>query len=149
MNGALTAGSRHPSDDTSSNPDDAAFEQAWKAMAHQDADATGPLGGPDNATPGNNNGYNVYISMSALKLAMRAAGFTGRADTDGLIAAFESLQMPQGPDFPDGPVLMNKADHQGRTTQYLLKIDGQQEHVVQSFTPDQTPTTGSCHVVEN
>jgi hypothetical protein len=145
MNGALTSGSRHPSDEINANPDDAAFEQAWKAVAHQDADATGPFGGPDNATPGNGNGYNVYISLTALKLALRASNFTGRTDTDKLITAFEDLQMPQGPDFPDGPVVMNKSDHQ-RTTQYLLKIDGQQERVVQSFAPDQVPTTGTCHI---
>jgi branched-chain amino acid transport system substrate-binding protein len=146
MNGALTSGSRHASVDTSSNPDDAAFEPAWKQMAHQDAEVTGPLGGPDNATPRHTNAYNAYISMNALKLAMRSAGFSGIADTDKLISAFESLNMPQGPDFPDGPVLMNKADHQGRTTQYLLQIDGQQEHVVRTFLPDQVPTTGTCQI---
>jgi len=28
-------------------------------MAQKDADIAGPLGGPDKATPGNNNGYNA------------------------------------------------------------------------------------------
>lgn len=59
--------------------------------------------------------YNIYISMTALKMAMRSAGFTCFADTEKLISAFESPRMPQGPDFPDGAVLMNRADHQGRT----------------------------------
>ena len=40
--------------------------------------------------------------MKALVLAMRAASFTGRADTDKLIGAFETLKVPQGPDFPGG-----------------------------------------------
>ena len=43
--------------------------------------------GPEKATPGNNNGYNAYGSMKALVLAMRAASFTGKADTDKLTRA--------------------------------------------------------------
>ena len=74
----------------------------------QDADIAGPLGGVDHVTPGNNNGYNAYLSMKALVLAMRKANFTGKADTDKLVAAFETLNVPQGPDFPGGPVIMNQ-----------------------------------------
>jgi hypothetical protein len=121
--------------------------QDWLAIAKgPDADFTGPLGGVDHVTPGNNNGYNAYISMMGLVLAMRKAGFTGKADTDKLISAFANLTVPQGPDFPDGNLIMNPDDHQGRTTYYLLKVNGQTEDVVQTFPADQLPLIGSCKI---
>jgi branched-chain amino acid transport system substrate-binding protein len=146
LNGALLTGTR-PSDGLPGNADDAKYMQDWLAVAKgQDADFLGPLGGADHVTPGNNNGYNAYMSMMALVLAMRNANFTGKADTDKLISAFETLNVKQGPDFPDGDLLMNKDDHQGRTTYYLLKINGQKEEVVQTFPADQLPLVGDCKV---
>jgi branched-chain amino acid transport system substrate-binding protein len=145
MNGAIIRGAR-ASDGLPGNADDAAFAAAWKAMAQKDADIAGPLGGPEKATPGNNNGYNAYMSMKALTLAMRAAGFSGKADTEKLITAFENLNVPQGPDFPGGPLIMNKADHQGRVTQYLLQINGQREDILATITADQIPLIGDCQV---
>jgi len=41
---------------------------------------------------------------------------------------------------------MNKDDHQGRTTYYLLKINGQKEEVVQTFAPDTLPLIGDCKI---
>jgi hypothetical protein len=84
--------------------------------------------------------------MMALVLAMRKANFAGKADTDKLISAFETLNVPQGPDLPDSQLIMNKDDHQGRTTYYLLKINGQKEEVVQTFPADQLPTIGDCKI---
>jgi hypothetical protein len=143
MSGAIIRGAR-PSDGLPNSADDMAFATAWKAMAQKLGDIAGPLGGPDKATPGNNNGYNAYASMKALVLAMRAANFTGKADTDKLISSFETLNVPQGPDFPGGPFSMNKSDHQGKFTQYLLQINGQKEDIIQTFTPDQMPALGDC-----
>src|SRR6267378_1268525 len=146
LNGAIIAGTR-PSDGIPGNADDAAYMQEWLSIAKgQDADFSGPLGGVDHVTPGNNNGYNAYMSMMALVLAMRKANFTGKADTDKLISAFETLTVKQGPDFPDGDLIMNKDDHQGRTTYYLLKINGQKEEVVQTFPADQLPLIGTCKI---
>lgn len=146
LNGALIAGTR-PSEGLPGNADDAKYMQDWLAIAKgQDADFTGPLGGVDHVTPGNNNGYNAYMSMMALVLAMRKAGFSGKADTDKLVAAFETLNVKQGPDIPDGDLIMNKDDHQGRTTYYLLKVNGQKEEVVQTFPADQLPLVGSCKI---
>jgi hypothetical protein len=149
LNGALASGGRQSAVDGSTNPDNAAFEQAWKGVAHQDADAAGPLGGSDKAEPGNNNGYKAYVSLTALKLAMRAASFAGRADTERLVTAFENLPMPQGPDFPGGSIVMNKANHQGRMTFHLLKIDGQQEQVLQTFPAASLPNIGDCTITNS
>ena len=143
MSGAVIRGAR-PSDGLPNSADDAAFADAWKAMAKKLGDVAGPLGGADKATPGNNNGYNAYASMKALVLAMRAASFTGKADTDKLIASFETLNVPQGPDFPGGPFSMNKTNHQGTFTQYLLQINGQKEDILATFPPDQMPQLGDC-----
>jgi ABC-type branched-subunit amino acid transport system substrate-binding protein len=146
LNGSLAIGGRYSTGDSTTNPDDFAFEHAWEAMAHQDAAAAAPLGGPDKASPGNGNGYNVYVSMNALKLAMRASQFTGRADTEKLVGAFEKLAMPHGSDFPGGAIILNKSNHQGQMTFHLLKIDGQQEELVQTFPADALPTIGNCTV---
>jgi ABC-type branched-subunit amino acid transport system substrate-binding protein len=143
MNGAIIRGFR-PSDGLPGNADDAAFAKAWTDMAKKLGDISGPLGGGDKATPGNNNGYIAYASMKALVLAMRAANFTGKADTDKLIASFETLNVPQGPDFPGGPLVMNTADHQGKMTQYLLQVNGQKEDVLATFPADQLANLGDC-----
>jgi ABC-type branched-subunit amino acid transport system substrate-binding protein len=145
MSGAVIRGAR-ASDGLPNNPDDQAYQAAWTSMAKKLGDIAGPLGGGDKATPGNNNGYNAYASMKALVLAMRAANFSGKADTDKLIASFETLNVPQGPDFPGGPFMMNKDDHQGKFTQYLLQINGQKEDVIATFPPDQMPALGDCKV---
>jgi hypothetical protein len=128
------------------NADDAAFMQHFHEWAQRDSSVVGPLGGPDKATPGIGNGYNAFVSMNALKLAMRSSNFTGKADTDKLISALEDVRIPQGPDAPDGPVIMNKADHQGRMTSYLLKINGQQEDVLLASPPESLPPIGTCQV---
>jgi branched-chain amino acid transport system substrate-binding protein len=148
LNGAMITGTR-PSDGLPGNKADEEYMKAWLDLAKKNPDVIGPLGGADHVTPGNNNGYNAYMSMKALTLAMRKAGFTGKADTDKLIAAFETLNVPQGPEpdgFPSGQMIMNKDDHQGRTTYYLLKINGQKEEVVQTFAPDSLPTIGDCKI---
>ena len=145
FNGAIIQGTR-PSDGLPGNKFDEDYMKAWLDMAKKNADLIGPLGGAEHVTPGNNNGYNAYMSMKALVLAMRAANFSGKADTDKLIAAFENLRVPQGPDFPDGELIMNKADHQGRVTYYVLKITGQKEEIVQTLPADQLPLIGDCKV---
>ena len=87
------------------------------------------------------------VLMKALVLAMRAANFTGKADTDKLITAFENLNVPQGPDFPGGALIMNKSDHQGRFAQHLLQINGQKEDILASVASDQIPLMGGeCKV---
>jgi len=145
LNGALVIGTR-PSEGLPNNPDDAAFMQHFHDWAQRDSAVVGPLGGPDKATPGIGNGYNAFVSMNALKLAMRAANFTGKGDTDKLISALEDLHIPQGPDAPDGPVLINKSDHQGRMSSYLLKINGQKEDVLLASPPESLPAIGTCQV---
>jgi hypothetical protein len=154
LNGASITGTR-PSDGIPGNADDQKYMTDWLDTAKklqadllkkEEPDPLAPLGGIDHLTPGNLNGYNAYLSMTALILAMRKVNFTGRSDTDKLITAFETLSVPQGPDLPDGPLIMNKDDHQGRTTYYLLKVNGQKEEVVQTFPADQLPLIGDCKI---
>ena len=154
LNGASITGTR-PSDGIPGNADDQKYMTDWLETAKKvqadllqknEPDILVPLGGIDHLTPGNLNGYNAYLSMTALILAMRKVNYTGRSDTDKLIAALETLNLPQGPDLPDGPLIMNKDDHQGRTTYYLLKVTGQKEEVVQTFPADQLPLIGDCKI---
>jgi len=146
LNGAVISGAR-PSDGIPNNADDAAFMQDWLAMARgPDASITSPLGGVDHVTPGNGNGYNAYMSLTALVLAMRQANFTGKADTDKLIDAFANLKVQQGHDIPDGDLIMNPTDHQGKVTYYLLRINGQSEDILQTFPAESLPEIGTCNV---
>jgi len=48
--------------------------------------------------------------------------------------------------FPSGQMIMNKDDHQGRTTYYLLKINGQKEEIAQTFAADSLPLIGDCKI---
>ena len=41
---------------------------------------------------------------------------------------------------------MNKADHQGRATVFVFKINGQNEQVLDTVPPAQLPTLGNCQV---
>jgi branched-chain amino acid transport system substrate-binding protein len=127
------------------NKFDQAFDQAWQDQAAKEPSLVSVLGGPGKAVAGG-NGYQVYIAVTALKEAMISAKFTGKADTEKLISAMENLNAPQGPDFPAGPVIMNKSDHQGRATLYIFKINGQNEQVVETVPPAQLPMLGTCQV---
>jgi branched-chain amino acid transport system substrate-binding protein len=148
VDGALTAGTE-PSKAPADMPDLQAFQRAFtETAAKQDRAITQILGGADKATPGTTLGYQAYISMTALKNAMQAAHFTGKADTAKLVQAFASLKMPQGPDFPAGGLEMNPSDHQGRVNVYVLKINVQQqgEDIVETIPSEKLPQTGSCKV---
>ena len=80
-----------------------------------------------------------------MKLAMRTSGFTGKADTDKLISAFENLNVTQpSTEFPAGGMIMNKQDHQGRTPLMVMKINGQKEDVIQTIPADQLPQYNTC-----
>ena len=83
---------------------------------------------------------------TALKLAMRASNFTGRADTSKLVKAMSNLKAKQGADFPGGDFQMNPTDHQGVQTTYIAKINGQQEQVLATYAPNKLPAIGSCKV---
>lgn len=146
VNGTIIGGI-HSSTPAADNQFDQAYDNAFLATAKgKDASFLGPLGGPDHVTPGTSNGYQAYAELTALKLAMRSSGFTGKADTDKLIAALENFNVKQGADFPAGDAIMNKADHQGRMTGYIMKINGQKEDILQTIPADQLPAIGSCQV---
>jgi hypothetical protein len=85
--------------------------------------------------------------MMALKSAMIAARFNGRADTEALIAALEKVNIPLGQDAPGGAITMNPADHQGAQTVYVYRVAGpQQEELLSTVPADQVPKFNTCHV---
>jgi hypothetical protein len=103
------------------------------------------MGGVDKFGPGG-QGYQAYTAVTALKVAMLKANYQGKADTDKLIVALESLDEQPSADFPAGRFIMNKADHQASTQQYILKLNGQQEEVVQVVNAEDIPPIGTCKV---
>jgi branched-chain amino acid transport system substrate-binding protein len=133
------------SDSPSDNKFDIAYHAAFRAqLAKEPSSVSGALGG-DKAVPGG-LGYQAYTTMTALKLAMLQANFSGKQDTAKLITALENLKASQSADFPGGAFSMNKADHQGVQTTYVAKISGQSEQVLKTIPPDQLPPIGSCQV---
>jgi len=132
------------SDPPQENRFDAAYHKAFTAqLAKEDANIVKTLGGADKAVPGD-LGYEAYTAITALKLAMIQANFAGKADTQKLITAMSKLKAKQSADFPGGDFQMNASDHQGATTTYIAKINGQQEQVLTTLTPDKLSPIGSC-----
>jgi len=131
------------SDPAKENQFDAAYHKAFTAqLAKEDATLSTTLGGA-KAVPGD-LGYEAYTAISALKLAMLSANFTGKADTAKLITAMSKVKAKQGADFPGGDFAMNASDHQGVATTYIAKISGQQEQVLSTLAPDKLSAIGSC-----
>ena len=114
-------------------------------LKKEDASVVSALGGADKAVPGV-LGYQAYTAITALKNAMLAANFTGKADTDKLVSAMEKLKGSQGSDYPGGDFAMNAADHQGKMTIYIVKINGQKEEVLKALKPSEVPEIGTCQV---
>ncbi len=121
------------------------FDQLFKAQAAKDAEMAKVVGGPDKAVAGQ-SGYPAYTAITGLKLAMVASNFSGKADTAKLITALEKLNVPLGPEFPYGGMVMSPTDHQGSSTEYVYKINGQNEELLQTIPADQVPAIGTCKV---
>jgi ABC-type branched-subunit amino acid transport system substrate-binding protein len=131
------------SDPAKENKFDNDYHAAFsRQLAKEDANVAQALGG-SKAVPGD-LGYEAYTAITALKLAMIGSNFTGRADTAKLIPALAKLRAKQGPDFPGGDFAMSSSDHQGAATTYIAKINGQQEQVLATISPDQLQAIGSC-----
>jgi ABC-type branched-subunit amino acid transport system substrate-binding protein len=127
------------------NPYGDAYEKAWRDVAQQEPDWANIFGGADKALAF--EGYLQYTAMTALKTAMVAANFSGRADTEKLIGALEKVNIPLGPDAPGGGIIMNPADHQGAQTVYVYRVSGpQQEELLATIPAEQVPQFNTCHV---
>src|SRR5437868_5528189 len=127
------------------NPYGDTYEKGWREITQKEPDWANIFGGPDNALPF--EGYVQYSAMMGLKSAMIAAKFTGRADTEALIAALEKVNIPLGPDAPGGAIIMNPTDHQGAQTVYVYRVGGpQQEELLSTVPADQVPKFNGCHV---
>jgi branched-chain amino acid transport system substrate-binding protein len=132
------------SDSAQDNKFDQAYHTAFKAqLAKEDANLVTTVGGAVNAVPGG-LGYQAYSTMMALKHAMLSANFTGKADSQKLISSLAGLNVKQSADFPGGDMTINKNDHQGVQTTYIVKINGQKEQVLSTVAPANLPPIGSC-----
>lgn len=103
------------------------------------------MGGVDKFGPGG-QGYQAYTAITALKRAMLKSSYQSKADTDKLIDALETLDEQPSADFPAGRFIMNKDDHQGKAQQFILKLNGQQEEILQVVTAEQIPNIGTCKI---
>jgi branched-chain amino acid transport system substrate-binding protein len=134
------------SESPSDNKYDIAYHSAFrKQLAKEPNNIVTTLGGADKGVPGQ-LGYQAYTAVMALKLGMLQSNFTGKADTQKLIKALSTLKIKQGSDAPAGDIVMNASDHQASQTIYIVKINGQQEQVVQTISAEKMPPIGNCQV---
>lgn len=146
VNGSIGSPSVYLSNPIPGNKDSQAFDAAFKDQLSKEGAQLGEaFGGVANAVPGQ-NGYAAYIAVTSLKRAMINAKFTGKGDTEKLISALETLNVPQGPDSPTGAIIMSKSDHQGKTAAFLFKVNGQTDEIIQAITADQIAPIGNCQV---
>jgi branched-chain amino acid transport system substrate-binding protein len=105
-------------------------------------DASGPLDTPSNQAfqkaygsvasgePVALNAFEAYVATNALLKAIEKSGFRGRGDTEKLIAAMESLDVPASVQFPAGALTMRKQDHQAIVPLDIGTVKGGKESVV-------------------
>ena len=103
------------------------------------------MGGVDKFGPGG-QGYQAWTAIMALKLGLQRSNYQSKADTDKLVAAMETIDEQPSADFPAGRFIMNKDDHQGRAQQFILKLNGQNEEIVQMINAQDAPPIGSCKI---
>ena len=99
-------------------------------------DPSGPL--PDRYVQSN------YEAMNALKVAMVASKFNGRADTMKLVEALEGLEMKEGDDFPQGDKTLRKADHQAFLREFLYTVKGGKFELLDTIGKDKTIFPPAC-----
>jgi ABC-type branched-subunit amino acid transport system substrate-binding protein len=112
-------------------------------------DANGPLDTPANqafrkafhaAAPGEPVGLcalEAYVATNALLSAIEKSGFRGRADTEKLADALETLDVPASAQFPSGRLVMRKEDHQGIVPLYVGMVRSGKEDVVHMVSDDE------------
>jgi ABC-type branched-subunit amino acid transport system substrate-binding protein len=104
-------------------PANRAFRARWKAFF-----------GPGTGDVVESNAFEAYVSTNALLRAIATSGFRSRGDAKKLIKALEELNEPASVDFPSGPVVVRKADHQGAMPLYVSVIRNGTENVQQAIT---------------
>jgi len=110
------------------------FDDAKPRLAK--IDPSGPL--PDRYVQSN------YEAMNALKVAMEASKFNGRADTMKLVEALEGLEMKEGYDFPQGDKTLRKADHQAFLREFLYTVKGGKFELLDTIEKDKTMFPPAC-----
>src|SRR5690242_9019343 len=89
LKGSVAAPQPYISGQPPNNPYGEAYDKAFTDIAQKEPDWANIFGGADKALPF--EAYYQYSAVMALKTAMVAAKFTGRADTEALIAALEKV----------------------------------------------------------
>jgi len=110
------------------------FDDAKPRLAK--VDPSGPL--PDRYVQSN------YEAMNALKVAMEASKFSGRADTMKLVEALEGLEMKEGDDFPQGDKTLRKEDHQAFLREFLYTVKGGKFELLDTIGKDKTIFPPAC-----
>jgi branched-chain amino acid transport system substrate-binding protein len=137
----------HPSGAIPGNALSEAWVKGATAVANQpdEKQFADIMGGVDKFGPGG-QGYQAWTAIQVLKLGMQRANYQSKADTDKVVAAMEAIDEQPSADFPAGRFMMNKDDHQGRSQNFIIKLNGQNEEIVQTIKAEETPPIGNCKI---
>jgi ABC-type branched-subunit amino acid transport system substrate-binding protein len=140
-------GQEHPSVAIPGNALSEAWVKGATAVANQpdEKQFADIMGGADKFGPGG-QGYQAWTAIMLLKLGLQRSNYQSRSDTDKLIAAMETVDEQPSADFPAGRFIMNKDDHQGKAQQFIIKLNGQNEEIVQTIKAEDAPQIGSCKI---
>ncbi len=127
-------------------------------IASYPAELTGPLNNPYNAKfhrdlkaltsrelPGLNT-FEAFQAVNLLKEGMKRAGYRGKADNEKLVDTLAGMEVKQANDFPQGDVVLRKADHQGVVGLFIVEIKNGHETVVASIPREQLDYPAECRV---
>ena len=115
------------------------YHKAWYEEAKarlKKIDPSGPR--PDKYVQSN------YEALNALKIAMEKAKFETRKDTMKVVEALEGFEAKAGPDFPQGPKTLRKADHQAFLNEFIYEIQDGQYKLHETVPKDKTFVPPAC-----
>jgi hypothetical protein len=137
----------HPSEAIPGNALSEAWVKGATAVANQpdEKQMADIMGGADKFGPGG-QGYQAWTAIMLLKLGMLRSNYQSRSDTDKLVAAMETVDEQPSADFPAGRFIMNKDDHQGKVQNFIIKLNGQKEEILQMIKAEDTPQIGNCKI---
>ena len=127
-------------------------------IAAYPAELSGPMNNPFNQKfhadlkavtgrelPGLNT-FEAFQAVNLLREGMRRASYRGKADAEKLVDALSGLDAKQSNDFPQGDVLLRKADHQGLISLFIVDVKGGRENVIATIPREKLDYEPGCRV---
>jgi branched-chain amino acid transport system substrate-binding protein len=100
---------------------DTPYNREFRKLAGADDDGR-EIGNPSRIIAGSHY-WATYESIYLIKKGIEISGWKSAKDTPGLIQALEGMKVSEGPDFPQGDLLLRAEDHQGFHQHWMSRIE--------------------------